>query len=276
IPKVTPSSKVVGDMALMMVTSQLTREDVLNPNREISFPESVVQLFRGDLGQPPGGFPEDLQRKILKNQTPMTQRPGAVLPPVDLEAYRATVETLTNGPVNDTQLASYLMYPQVYSAFIKHLKTYGDVGRLPTPVFFYGMEPGQEISVELEKGKVLIIHYVAISESDRDGQVTVFFEINGQPRSITVQDKSQASSKQTQPKAKDGNPNQIGAPMPGAVGAIAVVAGQKIARGDLLLTLEAMKMETALCANQDGTVVEVHVRVGDQVETKDLLVTMTS
>lgn len=275
IPKVTPSSKVVGDMALMMVTSQLTREDILNPDKEISFPESVVQYFRGDLGQPPGGFPVGLQRKVLKNQAPMTVRPGSILPSVDLEAQRTIVQEMSGGSsVSDAELSCYLMYPQVYTDFVKHLQTFGDVSRLPTPVFFYGMEPGQEITLELESGKTLIIHFVTKSELDRDGMVTVFFEINGQPRSIAIQDKTHAKHKHTLLKAKDGNPNQIGAPIPGAVGAIAVVCGQKVARGDLLLSLEAMKMETAICANQNGTIMEVHVQVGDQVETKDLLVSI--
>ncbi|MBF0181699.1 MAG: pyruvate carboxylase [Magnetococcales bacterium] len=276
IPKVTPSSKVVGDMALMMVTSQLTPEDVLDPAREIAFPESVVQYFRGDLGQPPGGFPEALQRKVLKNQTPLTVRPGSIQPDTDLEAVRANVAVLAGGAVGDDLLASYLMYPQVTGEFIKHQQKYGSVSLLPTPVFFYGMEPGQEISVELEKGKTVIIHFVTKSEPDREGMITVFYEINGQPRSVMVQDTTQVTSKATMPKARDGDENQIGAPIPGAVGAIAVVKGQKVARGDLLLTLEAMKMETAICASREGVVAEIHVEAGAQVETKDLLITIAA
>ncbi|MBF0628327.1 MAG: pyruvate carboxylase [Magnetococcales bacterium] len=275
IPKVTPSSKVVGDMALMMVTSQLTREDVLNPEKEIAFPESVVQFFRGDLGQPPGGFPEALQRKILKNQTPLTERPGAVLPDTDLNAERQKLSPLTGGMVSDAQLASHLMYPQVFGEFMRHCQTYGDVSRLPSPVFFYGMEPGQEILVEPERGKALNIHFVTTSEPDRDGMVKVFFEVNGQPRSILIQNRAKTSQKKATPKARDGDPNQVGAPIPGAVGAIAVIKGQKVNKGDRLLSLEAMKMETAICATQDGTVTEIHVQTGDHVETKDLLVTVS-
>ncbi len=274
IPKVTPSSKVVGDMALMMVTSQLTKEDILNPDKEIAFPVSVVQYFHGDLGQPPGGFPLELQRKVLKNQEPLTERPGASLPSTNLDEKRQQLAALIGSDhADDAQLASYLMYPQVYEEFAKHLQSFGEVSCLPSPNFFYVMDPGEEITVELENGRSLIVQFVTKSEPDWDGQVTVFFDINGQPRSITIQDNSQVSQKRTLPKARDGNPNQIGAPIPGAVGSIVVVKGQKIARGELLLSLEAMKMETPISANQDGTVVEVHVQVGDQVDVKDLLVT---
>ncbi|MBF0163554.1 MAG: pyruvate carboxylase [Magnetococcales bacterium] len=276
IPKVTPSSKVVGDMALMMVTSQLKRQDVLDPHKEISFPESVVQYFRGDLGQPPGGFPQALQRKVLKNQTPLIERPGAVLPDTNLDEQRAVVSRLTGGMVSDAQLASYLMYPQVFSEFMRHCQTYGDVSRLPSSVFFYGMEPGHEIVVEPEPGKALIVHFVTTSEPDRDGMVKAFFEVNGQPRSILIHNRSQGAGRRAAPKARDGDPAQVGAPIPGAVGAIAVARGQKVARGDLLLSLEAMKMETAVCATKDGVVGEIHVQTGDQVETKDLLITLGS
>ncbi|MEO5377561.1 MAG: pyruvate carboxylase [Magnetococcus sp. DMHC-6] len=275
IPKVTPSSKVVGDMALMLVTSQLTVEDILNPDKEIAFPESVVQFFHGDLGQPPGGFPAQLQRKVLKGQLPLTVRPGAILEPIDLEKTRQEVADQTGqAGISDVDLASYLMYPQVYKDYIKHLVKHGNVSRLPSPVFFYGMEPGQEISVVMDKGKTFIIHYVTTSEPDRDGKVTVFFELNGHPRSISIQDNNQTDKKKSLPKAADGDPNQIGAPIPGAVGAIAVIKGQKVDRGELLMSLEAMKMETAICATQDGIVTGIHVAVGDQVETKDLLITL--
>ncbi|MBF0214342.1 MAG: pyruvate carboxylase, partial [Magnetococcales bacterium] len=239
------------------------------------FPESVVQYFRGELGQPPGGFPEALQRKVLKNQPAMTVRPGAVLPDTDLEAERARVSKLTGGMVSDAQLASHLMYPQVFGEFMRHCQTYGDVSHLPSPVFFYGMEAGQEIQVEPERGQALTIQYVTSSEPDRDGNVKVFFEVNGQPRSIVIQNRAQSGQKRSTPKARDGDPNQVGAPIPGAVGAIAVLRGQKVARGDRLLSLEAMKMETAICANQDGVVTEIHVQTGDHVETKDLLITLT-
>ncbi len=270
--KVTPSSKVVGDMALMMVASGLTRAQVEDPVTEIAFPESVVQLFRGDIGQPHGGFPPALQRKVLKGAEPLTVRPGEVLPSADLEVTRAEVEKKIGRAVTDYQLASFLMYPKVFLDYARDRAAYGDVGRLPTAVFFYGMEPGQEISVDLERGKTLIVMLVATSETHEDGTRTVFFELNGQPRSIVVIDRSQVAKRPPARKAELGNPLQVGAPMPGTIATVSVIVGQRVARGDLLVTLEAMKMETTVRAETAGTVQEVLVHAGSPVDAKDLLV----
>jgi pyruvate carboxylase len=275
IVKVTPTSKVVGDLALLMVTSGLTRKQVLDPHVDVPFPESVVQLFRGDLGQPHGGFPQALQRKVLKGAAPLTQRPGAEMPPVDLAAERAKIQQKIPRPVTDDDLASYLMYPRVWLDYAAERAQYGDVGILPSTVFFYGMEPGQEVSVELERGKTLIVRYVASSETHEDGTRTVFFELNGQPRSVRVADRSQVAKRPPQRKAEPGNPKQIGAPMPGTIATIAVTVGRKVARGDLLATLEAMKMETAVRAEADGEVAEVLVSPAQQVDAKDLLVVLS-
>lgn len=274
IVKVTPTSKVVGDMALMMVTSGLTRAQVENPDTEIAFPESVVQLFRGDLGQPYGGFPKALQKKVLKDQKPLTVRPGEVLKPADLEATRKDVERKIDRPVTDAQLASYLMYPRVFLDYAKDRAAYGDIGRLPSPVYFYGLDPGQEITVELERGKTLIVTYVAVSETHEDGSRTVFFELNGQPRSVRVVDRSQVAKRPPSRKAEHGNTMQVGAPMPGNVAVVNVAVGQKVTRGDVLVTLEAMKMETAVRSESDGTVTEVIAKPGLQVDAKDLLVVL--
>ena len=274
IVKVTPSSKVVGDMALLMVTSGLSKEKVLDPQTEIAFPESVVQLFRGDLGQPYGGFPEALQRKVLKGGKPLAQRPGAGLPPIDLDAERERVQLKLTRPVTEDDLASYLMYPKVWLDYIDERIQYGDVSILPTPVFFYGMEPGQEISVDLERGKTLIVRYVASSETHEDGTRTVFFELNGQPRSVRVADRSQVAKRPPQRKAELGNAKHIGAPMPGIVATVSVTVGQKVARGDLLVTLEAMKMETAVRSDADGEVAEVLALPKLRVDAKDLLVVL--
>jgi pyruvate carboxylase len=272
IVKVTPSSKVVGDMALLMVTSGISKEKVLDPQAEIAFPESVVQLFRGDLGQPYGGFPEALQRKVLKGAKPLAQRPGAALPATDLAAERERIQQKLSRPVTDDDVASYLMYPKVWLDYINERVQYGDVSILPTPVFFYGMEPGQEISVDLERGKTLIVRYVATSEAHEDGARTVFFELNGQPRSVRVADRSQVAKRPPQRKAELGNTKHVGAPMPGVVATVSVNVGQKVARGDLLVTLEAMKMETAVRAESDGEVAEVLARPKMRVDAKDLLV----
>jgi pyruvate carboxylase len=273
--KVTPTSKVVGDMALLMATSGITREQVLDPNTQVAFPESVVQLFRGDLGQPYGGFPPDLQRKILKGAAPLSARAGAMLPPVDLEAERARIQKLLPRPVTDEDLASHLMYPRVWADYARERLQYGDPAILPTPVFFYGMEPGQEITVDLERGKTLIVRYVATSEPHDDGTRTVFFELNGQPRSVRVSDKSQIARRAAPRKIEPGNSRHIGAPMPGVVTTVSAITGVKVARGDVVLTLEAMKMETAVRAESDGEVTEVLVRPGQSVDAKDLLVVLS-
>ena len=274
IVKVTPTSKVVGDLALLMVTSGLSRKQVLDPQADVPFPQSVVQLFRGDLGQPYGGFPEALQRKVLKGTAPLTERPGAQMPPVDLAAERAKIQQKLSRPVTDDDLASYLMYPRVWLDYAAERAQYGDVGILPSAVFFYGMEPGQEVTVELERGKTLIVRYVTSSETHEDGTRTVFFELNGQPRSVRVPDRSQIAKRPPQRKAEAGNPKQVGAPMPGTLATIAVEVGRKVARGDLLATLEAMKMETAVRAEVDGEVTEVLVAPGQQVDAKDLLIVL--
>jgi pyruvate carboxylase len=271
IIKVTPTSKVVGDLALMMVTSGLTREAVLDPETEIAFPESVVKLFRGDLGQPYGGFPPALQRKVLKGQTALTVRPGEVLPAADLAAERRTAEQRCGRAISETELASYLMYPKVFVDYAIDRVRFGDASALPSAVFFYGLEPGQEISVDLERGKTLIVRFIAISEVHEDGTRTVFFELNGLPRSVRVMDRSQVPKRPAQRKIDPGNPGHIGAPMPGTIVTVTAKQGRKVARGEPLATLEAMKMETTVRAEVDGEIVELLAKPGMQVDAKDLL-----
>jgi pyruvate carboxylase len=275
IVKVTPTSKVVGDMTLLMVTSGLTRAAVLDPNVAVAFPESVVQLFRGDLGQPYGGFPPELQRKVLQGAAPRKHRPGLEMPPADLEKLRAQASEKAERAVTDRQFASYLMYPKVFTDYAADRRRFSDVAILPTPVFFYGMEPGQEISVELERGKTLIVHYVTRSEPHDDGTRTVFFELNGQPRSVRVSDRSQTPRRPPQRKVDPGNPRHIGAPMPGTVATVSVAVGHKIKRGDVVVTIEAMKMEAAVRAEVDGEVAEVLAQPAAQIDAKDLLVVLS-
>ena len=261
-------------MALTMVTGGLTREDVLDPRVDIAFPESVVQLFRGELGQPVGGFPRELQNKVLAGRPPLTVRPGELLPTVDLAAERGAVEKRIGRAVTDTELASHLMYPKVFADYAAERATYGDVGTLPTSVFFYGMEPGQEISIDLERGKSLIVRYVATSDAHEDGTRTVFFELNGQPRYVRVPDRSLVSKRPPQRKAEAGNALHVGAPMPGTITTVTATLGRKVARGDVLATLEAMKMESAVRAESDGQVAEVLATAGQQVDAKDLLIVL--
>ncbi len=273
IVKVTPSSKVVGDMALMMVSQGLTREDVEHPDKDVAFPDSVIDMMKGNLGQPPGGWPKALQKKILKGEKPLKDRAGASMEPVDLETLRKDVSKQMEGkPVDDEDLNGYLMYPKVFLDYMGRHRTYGPVRTLPTHTFFYGMEPGEEISVEIDPGKTLEIRMQARAATNDDGEAKVFFELNGQPRVIRVPDRKAAAVVAKMPKAEVGNPNHVGAPMPGVVASVAAQAGAEVKEGDLLLTIEAMKMETGLHAERDAKIRAVHVTPGGQIDAKDLLI----
>jgi pyruvate carboxylase len=271
IVKVTPTSKVVGDLALYMVANGLTPAEVKNPAREIAFPDSVISLMRGELGFPPDGFPADFQARVLKGEQPLPGRAGDSLPPVDLEAKRAEAEKAAGHKITDTDLASYLMYPKVFKEYAAHRSHYGDVSQLPTPAFFYGLAANEEINVELERGKSLIISQQGTAGPDEEGQVKVFFELNGQSRVIRVPKAGLANVK-AKPQAEEGNPKHVGAPMPGTLVTVAIHAGQKVAKGDPLVSIEAMKMETMLTAERDGTVKAIHCRHGEAINAKDLLV----
>jgi len=275
IVKVTPTSKVVGDLAVYMVTNDLTPEQILDPEREIAFPESVVQYFHGDLGQPHGGFPEALQRKVLKGAEPLRVRPGEALPPADLEAAREEAERRVRRRVSDRELAGYLMYPQVFVDYAEHQRRFGDVSVLPTPVFFYGLRRDDELFVDIERGKTLVIRFLAVGEADAaTGKRVIFFELNGQPREVKVIDRSLAPSGPARRMADDGDPGHVPAPMPGLVVSLSVGEGDRVAHGDRLLSIEAMKMETGVFAERDGVVEEVLVGAGTQVETKQLLMVL--
>ena len=273
IVKVTPSSKVVGDMALMMVSQGMTRDQVEDPATDVAFPDSVIDMMRGNLGQPPGGFPAEIVNKVLKGEAPNTARPGKHLPPVDLEAKRQEVSDQLDGtPIDDEDLNGYLMYPKVFTDYMQRHKTYGPVRTLPTKTFFYGMEPGEEITAEIDPGKTLEIRLQAVGETTDDGEVKVFFELNGQPRVIRVPNRIVKATTSAKPKAELGNANHIGAPMPGVVASVAVQAGQEVREGDLLLTIEAMKMETGIHAERDAVIKQTHVSAGAQIDAKDLLI----
>ena len=230
IVKVTPTSKVVGDMALMMVAQGLTREQVEDPAVEVAFPESVVDMMKGNLGQPPGGWPAGLQRKVLKGEPASTARPGAVMPPADLGALRAEAEKLAREgeTIDDEDFNGYLMYPKVFSDYFNRHRDYGPVRTLPTPVYFYGMQPGQEVSVEIDPGMTLEVRLQAVGETNAEGDVRVFFELNGQPRTVRVPNRKAQASAPKRPKAEAGNPNQVAAPMPGVIASVAVTAGQPV------------------------------------------------
>jgi pyruvate carboxylase len=274
IIKVTPTSKVVGDMALFLVANNLTPADTIDPERELAFPESVVEFFEGRLGQPPGGFPKQLQERVLKGRPPMTSRPGSGQPPADLDAAREKAAAFLGRPATDRDALSYLLYPRVFPELAAHQRAYSDTSPLPTPLFFFGPEPETENLVEIEPGKTLIVKLLAVGEPHADGKRTVFFEINGQPREVVVADRSLASSVRQAPKADPNDPNQVAAPLPGLVVSVAVNAGDPVRKGQKLLSIEAMKMETTLYAERPGRVAEVLAAVGNQVETGELLIWM--
>ena len=275
IVKVTPTSKVVGDMALFMVANNLTAEEILYGQRELAFPESVVEFFEGRLGQPVGGFPKDLQKRVLRGRKPMRGRPGASLPPADFTGTYEQLQKQLLRPVSDREVVTHLLYPKVFADFTAHQAKYSDTSVLPTGVFFFGMNAGDEVSVEIEPGKTLIVKFLTVGDPHEDGRRQVFFELNGQPREVMVLDQSLAPAVQPHPKAEPGNPLHVAAPMPGLIASVTVAAGERVAAAQKLATLEAMKMETTVYAEKAGTVAEVLVHRGTQVETGDLLVRLS-
>jgi pyruvate carboxylase len=285
IVKVTPSSKVVGDMALFLFSRGIHPEDVVNLEPGMTpFPESVIGMFSGDLGWPPGGWPEQVWRVVLgekkfkkaKARYELAIRKGLPandgdLRPADLKSLRAELAAKLKRPVTDDDLYSHLMYPEVFAAFEKQRHDYSDLSVLPTPAFFYGLQPRQEISVTIEPGKTLIIRLINISEPEKDGRRIVTVELNGMTRETFIADKQVARKAKARPKADLKDPRQIPAPIPGLIAAIAVSVGHKVRKGDKLLMMEAMKMQTTVSAPLDGVVDEIYVALNDTVESKDLL-----
>lgn len=272
IVKVTPSSKVVGDMALFMVQNQLTEEDLYEKGDTLSFPDSVVSFFEGQLGQPVGGFPEKLQKIILKGRPAITVRPGQLAPAVDFEKVRNELAEKIGFTPKDEQVLSYLMYPQVFLDYCKAYDQFGEVKLLDTPTFFYGMRLGEKINVEIEKGKVLIIRLDEIGEADEEGNRILFFNLNGQRREIVVNDKSIQSTIVHRKKAEPTDKNQYGATMSGSVLQVLVKKGDYVKKGDVLMITEAMKMETAIEARFDGVVDHLYVQPGEIIQSGDLLI----
>lgn len=248
IVKVTPSSKVVGDMALYMVQNNLTEKDVYEKGESLDFPDSVVELFKGNIGQPHGGFPEKLQKLILKGQEPITVRPGELLEPVSFEAIKQEFKEQHNLEISDQDAVAYALYPKVFTDYVKTTESYGDISVLDTPTFFYGMTLGEEIEVEIERGKTLIVKLISIGEPQPDATRVVYFELNGQPREVVIKDESIKSSVQERLKADRTNPSHIAASMPGTVFKVLAEAGTKVNKGDHLMINEAMKMETTVQA----------------------------
>ncbi|AIE59514.1 pyruvate carboxylase [Bacillus methanolicus] len=272
IVKVTPSSKVVGDMALFMVQNELTEEDILNRGESLDFPDSVVEFFEGYLGQPHGGFPKDLQKVILKGKEPITVRPGELLEDVDFEALKEELYKEIGRPVTSFDVIAYALYPKVFLEYIQTVEKFGDVSVLDTPTFLYGMRLGEEIEVEIETGKTLIVKLVSIGQAQADGTRVVYFELNGQPREVIIKDESIKSAIASRVKADPKNESHIGATMPGTVIKVVVKKGEKVERGDHLVITEAMKMETTVQAPFSGIVKDIFVNNGDAIQTGDLLI----
>lgn len=275
IIKVTPSSKVVGDMALYMVQNNLDEQSVITCGATLDFPESVVSFFKGEIGQPAGGFPEDLKKVVLKNETSIDVRPGELLAPVDFEALRNELAAKQSTPVTEQDLISYALYPKVYEQFIATQEKFANVSLLDTPTFFYGMRKNEVVEIAIDEGKTLIVKLISIGHVHEDGYRWVYFDFNGMSRKVYVKDMSVEPSLATIPKADSKNKCHIGAQMPGTVGEIKVQNGDKVKRGQALMITEAMKMETTVQAPFDGTVKAIYVTTGDSIQTLDLLVEMT-
>ncbi|MBF1993650.1 pyruvate carboxylase [Staphylococcus schleiferi] len=272
IVKVTPSSKVVGDMALYMVQNELDEKDVVAQGHKLDFPESVVSFFKGEIGQPVNGFNKDLQRVILKGQAPLTERPGEYLEPIDFDALREELQEKQQEKVTEQDLISYALYPKVYEQYVKTYEQFGNVAILDTPTFFFGMRDNEKIEIEIDKGKILIIQLKTITNPDENGVRTVFFDMNGQARRIQVKDENIQASHLAKPKADKADSTHIGAQMPGTIIEVKVAEGEQVEAGQSLIISEAMKMETTIQAPFKGTIKKIHVSANDSIESQDLLI----
>ncbi|MEW7292553.1 pyruvate carboxylase [Aquimarina sp. 2304DJ70-9] len=278
IVKVTPSSKVVGDMAQYLVSNNLTIEDVKERGETISFPQSVMSFFKGELGQPVNGFPKALQKSVLKDQKPFTDRPNAHLEPVDFETeFKDFVKVFKKGmgrELDITDFLSYKLYPKVFTGAYNHHLKYGNIMNIPTKNFFYGMSPEEEIIVQLDQGKTLLVQLISVGEPNEDGRVTVFFKVNGQTRNVEVQDSSIKVDKVIHAKVDKVDTKQIGAPLQGSLSSILVKTGQEVKKNEPLFIIEAMKMETTITANEDATIKKIILKSGTMVEADDLVITL--
>ncbi len=271
VVKVTPSSKSIGDLAIFLITKGVKPEDLVNLPPETGFPQSVIDLVSGNLGQPKGGWPKSVQKVILGKQKPMRGRPGASAPKIDLKKESQSLKKKLGPRYTDDDLFSSLMYPQVFNDFQDFKKKYGDVSVLPTTAYFHGLEPGEEISIRIEEGKTLFIKLLHVGEPDEKGIRSLTFELNGKARTTMVQDNSVKGDTKAREKADPSNAKHVAAPIPAMISSIATSVGKTVAKGDKIAVLEAMKMQTTLYASSDGTVDEILVEVGDSVESKDLI-----
>ena len=273
IIKVTPSSKMVGDLAIFMTQNDLTPETIVEKGESLAFPDSAVSYFSGMMGQPAGGFPKDLQKVVLKGKEPITCRPGELLEPVDFEAKKREMAAFDPDPTWRAVL-SYCLYPKVVEEYVKNRKEYGYIMRLGSHVFFHGLAVGETNKVDIADGKTLVIKYLGLGEVDSEGMRTVSFELNGIRRDVQVPDEAAQKNIVKVPMADPEDKSQVGASIPGAVSKIAVKPGDTVEKNQTLLTIEAMKMETAITARMSGTVESVCVKEGDTVKGGQLLITL--
>lgn len=274
IVKVTPSSKVVGDMALFMVQNDLDEESVISKGMSIDFPDSVIELFEGYLGQPHGGFPEELQKVILKNREPITVRPGELLDEVDFGQLREELESETGIKATEQDLIAYALYPKVFLEYCQTVSLFGDISVLDTLTFVHGLRLGEEIEVEIETGKTLIVKLVSIGQPQVDGTRVVYFELNGQPREVVIKDESIKATAAMKQKADPKNQGHIAATMPGTVLKVLVSKDEEVKQGDHLIITEAMKMETTVQAPMSGKIKDIYVKSGEAIQPGDLLIEM--
>jgi len=271
IVKVTPSSKCVGDLAIFLITKGVKPEDMLNLPPETGFPESVIDLLSGNLGQPMGGWPKAVQKVVLGDRKPMRGRPGASAPKIDLKKEFASLQKKIGRKATEDDLFSHLMYPKVFQDYLAFRAQNGDVSVLPTTAYFHGLDVGEEISIEIEEGKTLFIKLLNVGEPDEKGIRSLTFELNGKARTSLVEDKSVKGDAKAREKADPANPLHIAAPIPAMISSIATSVGKPIKKGEKVAVLEAMKMQTTLYASADGTVDEILAQVGESVESKDLI-----
>ncbi|HHG86011.1 MAG TPA: pyruvate carboxylase, partial [Bacteroidetes bacterium] len=274
IVKVTPSSKVVGDLALLMVSQGLSKADIQARGHEISFPESVKSFFRGDLGQAYQGFPAELQKMVLKDEMPYTSRPNAQMQPIDLDGEYEKFKEKFGKELPFTDFLSYELYPKVYEDYHQMRKSYGVIETIPTRNFLFGMRPGEEATVEIATGKTLLVQLITISEPDNEGVRMVFFSLNGQNRTIRVTDKRLNIVVEKKAKAEPNNKNQVGSPLQGLVSKIFVKVGEEIEKNAPLFILEAMKMENTVVAPEKVRIKEVHLADNSLVDVGDLVLTL--
>jgi len=275
VVKVTPSSKIVGDMALYILSNGLTPQEVMDRGRDLTFPDSVIEFFEGRIGQPAYGFPEELQKFVLKDRTPLEARPGADLADADLEAAASELANKLGREATQAEILAYVLYPRVFLDWVERKREHGEhLTVLPTVAFFHGMGLGQEIHLETEPGQGLVVRLVAIGDPDSEGQRQVFFDLNGQPRRILVHDRTLGIQIERHAKADADDPLQVGAPLPGLLASHAHGEGDAVPAGEILAVIEAMKMESSVTAPVAGRIKKIHIAAGEQIETGDLLYTL--